>query len=307
MRLISVHDIALDVCSQIGDESAKNLHRVMRMGARAAEQLNLRFNVQVRTEMFRLSESNTITLPAKALKPIKTGKVVNGKLDLFDLTGSLFTESQIEGCVCEETVNYDILCPVHTMNNCCSGHSIYGSFMGTGSRLYIGCARWKPENNTIYYDSAGLDVGEYLLVEYQLEGDEQACMIPSALREGMIQRILMWFNQESNPRASMLNERRFVIELNEAKRTMETWTYDDLVKALRGTYSPRTYRRPKAQPTQVINKVYEYVDPTSTTTPGPFYDDSEALANGVLPGQQYYVGENNYWSLPPNVVRILGA
>lgn len=306
MRLISVHDIALDVCSQLGDESTKQLHKIMRMGARAAEQLNLRFNVQVRTEMFRLSENMTITLPEKALKPIKTGKVVNGKLDLFDISGELFTESMVQGCVCEDTPNYDIICPVHTMNNCCSQGSIYGTYCATGSRLYIGKARWKPENNTIYYDTAGVDVGEYLLVEYQLEGDEQACMVPSVLREGMIQRILMWYNEERNPRVSMLNERRFVIELNEAKKTMETWTYDDLIKAIRGSYSPRTYRRTKAQPTQVINKVYEYVNPASTTTPGPFYDDSEALASGVLPGEQYYVGQNNYWSLPPNVVRILG-
>jgi hypothetical protein len=297
MTFVSAQEITLDVMSQIDDIPQKQQHKILRMVIRAIAQMNMKYNPRIKTEMFQLTEALTVTLPEKALRPIKTGKVNSSldRLDLFDLDQSMHAESLIEGCVCNDTT--EVSCAVHTFYGCCFGGMSYASACISGPRLYIGTARWKMENNTIYYDT-NQEVGEYVLVEYESQEDDAAVIVPEFMREIIIARVMMWLAP------SQYTHQQLRIEIFEAKRLMVNYTYEDLIKAMRGSYSPKKiFVKKDVAPTVVTNN-YTIVDPETTTIPGPYFNDAAAAANGVAVGEQYYLSADNEWGEPFGAVRV---
>lgn len=308
MRLVSAGEIAVDVMAQIHDEGQRNHHNILRLVTRACRQMNMKYNPSIRTEMFEFSENMTVTLPEKSVKPIKIAKLSDDLKTcegMFEITGDLYTDSQLDGCSCageaEET------CAVHTFHSCCWGPYSYGTMCWPGSRLYIGQVRWKPENSTLYFTSH-YDVGDHVLIEYEVMDDTQGAMIPEILRETIIQRVLMWFHMERRPQVSMMHERLFRIELHEAKRLADPLTYEDYIKALRGSYSPITVFTSKPKAVAPITKTYTIVTPDNNpdNIPGPYTDDEEALQAGLFPGDEYYLDSDNPWGHVFGLVKVIG-
>lgn len=292
--------------AQIGDNGQKHLHPIMRLVSRAMKQLNLKYNPQIKAEMFEMSDQMTVTLPEGAMRPIKTGVFNRNmmRLDLFELRGDVFSESMIEGCVCSDKTLTVTTCPMHTLHGCCFGGFTYGTMGWKGQNQYIGAATWKPTNNTIYYNSHGLDTGDYVVIEYELSGNDQAYMVPEILQEAVIQRVLQWFHQEKNPRVSQYHHQQFRIELNEAKKLAETGTYEDYIKALRGAYSPTMMVVSTSAPPKFIEPA-ELVPPKPQGIPGPYSTDEEAAVNGVPIGGQYFLDEDNPYGMPKGMLKIV--
>lgn len=309
MLLISAHEVAIEILSQIGDHGQKNLHPIIRLVSRAMKQLNLKYIPQIKAEMFELTEQMTIALPDKVVRPIKTGKFNSDfkRLDLFELRGDVFTEGMIQGCVCDtETNTTSSVCQVHTLHGCCFGNMMYGTTCLSGHNQYIGSATWKPTNNVIYYNSHGLEVGDYVVVEYEVSGDEQAFLLPEILQEAVIQRVLQWFHQERRPQVSQYHHQQFRIELNEAKKLAETGTYEDYIRALRGSYSPFTMTMVGGKPQKEFITSDVFTPPTpNVTVPGPYSDDAEAIAAGLKVGEQYFLDSDNLWGMPYGVVKVI--
>lgn len=308
MHLLSAHEIAIEVMSQMGDHGQKNLHPVIRLVSRAMKQLNLKYNPQIKAEMFEMSDALTITLPEGAVRPIKTGVLNRNmvRLDLFELRGDTFSEAMIEGCVCDNEKELNVTtCPVHTLHGCCFGGMVYGTMGWKGQNQYIGSAVWKPQNNTIYYNSHGLETGSYVIVEYEMSGNEQAYMVPEILQEAIIQRVLQWFHQEKRPQVSQYHHQQFRIELNEAKKLAETGTYDDYIRALRGVYSPAIMVASSTPPPRFVTQAeLAPVNPV-TGIPGPYTDDVEAATAGVPIGGQYYLDGDNPYGMPKGMIKIV--
>lgn len=287
--------------SQIHDVSQKHYAMISRLVVRACRQLNLRYMPTLKSELFEVSPNWTIRLPENAVRPIKVGYIRSGKMALFNI-GSDIHDSQISGCSCESDSSS---CEAHTFYGCCTGAVTYGTLCMTGHPLYVGDVSWDPDNHVLMFPS---QPSGSVLVQYEVVDDDKAVHIPITLLEAVIQRVLMWFHQQNRPQVSAYHHQQFRIELNEAKKLMEVGTYDDLVSALRGSYSPKQYRSIKHQSPEYISEQTLIVDVGNEQgIPGPYPDDSTALLAGVQPGHQYFVSADNEWGLPYGTVKVVGT
>ena len=293
--------------AQVRDDGQKHNHRILRLITRAMKQLNLMYLPRVKTEVFTLSDNYTIVLPEEASRPLKVGLMSDDLTSFmpFEIRGDLYTEAQLEGCTCkgDGTIVAAVRCPVHTLFNCNFGGLDYGCMSWSMPRIYAGRVNWNSRDNILSFETAGLDLGDMIAVQYETSEGDQCYTIPEILTETIIQRVLQWF--APNPREASYHQQQFRIELNEAKKTMETGKYEDLIFALCGRSMPTAYYSKGQKSTPVTEVSYNIVDPETTTKPGPYFDHDSAIANGVKPGEEYWLDSVNAWALPIGTVMMV--
>lgn len=239
MKLLTVHELVNDCLSMIGDDDRQYEARFVRFVSRACKSMGRKYAPRIRTEQFALNEALVIALPEYTVAPIKVGKVWGDRrtIGLYLIT-DVYSDSEVSGCVCssESSSNGDVVCPVHTFHNCCWYSGGYGELYGWGQQEFIGKVEWRPNENHLIFDSYNTDPGDIITVEYELTEDDQAYCVPEVFQDAVIQRCLQWFYHNRNMSASREAERRFVIELNEAKKDLDHTTYDQLIMAFRGGF-----------------------------------------------------------------------
>lgn len=271
MRFQSFDHTVRDICAYLGDDTAKTLYvKVSRFLRLAVEELNLYLFVKnVKSVFLTVGDNMTIDLPDDLQTLSKVAVCCkDGRLRFIGQDNHLCPPKDqplFECCDCSkgvppEKIDDDVA--VKEPGTCCAActfHNVDGYSGSHFSRLfgelpfaYAGryLYGYKPQmfrNGTYMFDEAnhrlvlgnGCDVrpGSEILVEYNaaLDSDDYD-LIPKKAVVTLMYKVAHSVKMAKNPNAAQLEFQMFKRHYRQLKKTYQTYTLEDLVGAIRGTY-----------------------------------------------------------------------
>jgi hypothetical protein len=251
-----------DICSYLGDDEAKTLYiKVARFLRLALEELHLYMIPKaIKSVVLNVNSNMTVDLPADFTSLAKVGVCCDGKIRLIGRNDDLCIPGQepvFDCCDCENeetsAESSGSCCASCTFHNVscdddCDGPFTDTIFRNAGMVNYLygytpkmwrnGTYRLDERNNRLIMGD-GYDVcpGAEIVVEYNAAlSDDQYDLIPKKTVPTLMYKTASMIKADKNPNASRLEFQNFKIHYRQLKKTFDTYTLEDLVAALRGTY-----------------------------------------------------------------------
>ena len=252
-----------DICAYLGDDEAKTLYvRVSRFLRLALQELHLYLIPKaIKSVILEVNSNMTVDLPQDFQTLSKVGvccddgrirligrqddKCIPGKEPLFDC------------CDCEnenaDATSSKTCCASCTFHNVNCEESIgsfseryfglrgpYVNYMyGITPKMWSNGTYRMDERNSRLIMGSGTDVypGAEIMIEYNAAlSDDQYDLIPKKAVPVLMYKTASMIKADKNPNAAEREFQQFKIHYRLLKKTYETYTLEDYVAALRGTY-----------------------------------------------------------------------
>jgi hypothetical protein len=258
-----------DICAYMGDDEAKTLYiKVARFLRFAVEEMNLYLFVKnVKSVILKVNANMTADLPRDFQTLSKIGVCCgNGKIRLIGRDDSLCVpgpEKIFDCCDCSKGVHTEedapeANCGCSSCDAASTFHNVDGfkdSFFG--SRFFNGTANYVPylygytpkmwRNGTYRLDERNMRLilgdgcdtrpGSEIIMEYNSSlSDDEYDLIPKKAVPTIMYKTAAMIKTNSNPNAAAYDMNQFKIHYRQLKKTYSTFTLEDFVAAIRGTY-----------------------------------------------------------------------
>lgn len=256
-----------DICAYLGDDEAKTLYiRVARFLRIVVEEMNLYLFVSgVKSVFLRINENMTVDLPRDFQSLSKVGVCCkNGTIRLIGRNDNLCPPKDaplIECCDCSKGVHEESeVSAVESGGACCSAcsfHNVEGAnksslaaYYGIVNPFYPYLYGYNPKqfvNGTYRFDERNMRLilgdgcdtrpGGEVLLEYNAQmANEKYDLIPKKAIPTIMFKVAFYIKQDKNPSAAQLEFNNFKRHYTQLKKTMHTYTLEDLVAAFRKGY-----------------------------------------------------------------------
>lgn len=260
--LMSMDEMARDICAYLGDDTASKLYvKVVRTAKHVLHQLDMFVSPAVKSVPVAVGENMTAMLPGDVEFVSKVGVCcANGRLKVLGRDDSLCTPPNEKFFKCCDCSNEQSGTTTQGAACCeaCTFHNIHGSenfpipsswdwiggsryFYGYTPKMFAEMGYYKhdiPNGRLIF--SGGCDVcpGSIVVVEYASSlSIEQYQMIPRKWYFTVQHRVAHQIKMNNSPGAAQEEDRLFKREYDMLKRTYQSnYTLEDFVSALRGGY-----------------------------------------------------------------------
>lgn len=257
-----------DVCAYLGDDEAKTLYiKVSRFLRMALEELNLYLFVKgVKSKLVKINQNQTADLPNDFQTMSKVGICCHdGTIRLIGRNDDLCITpiaDTFECCDCSKSLSESETISATSGGSCscssCTFHNVEGfnaSYFGSRyfnyslaytpylygytPKMWQGGSYKLDERNMriIFSDGCLVQPGQEVIIEYNAAmSDDQYDLVPKKAVPTLMYKTAAMIKSNTNPSASNYDMQQFKIHYRQLKKTYETFTLEDLMAALRGTY-----------------------------------------------------------------------
>lgn len=188
-RFIKFDTLVRDICSGMGDDSARRYQPVARQLRRTLEMMNLYVYQTYESKEFEIGENLTVAMPTETIEVQKVGIVENGQLVIMGYNDRIRRPE--ESCTCggqstttTSTTSTDGFCPICTFQNVYWNGGMLPEVYGVRpDRFPNGEYRWDRNRNLLEFGSGrDISAGSKVWVEYKLPlGTDDLQSIPSEM------------------------------------------------------------------------------------------------------------------------------
>lgn len=250
---ISFDNAVRYIAAYLGDRKAEKLYMdVSRFLPTALDQLDLHIFDTIRSVSLPINDNMTVDLPNDMEMLTKVGVVCGdgGRLRVIQKDDSLlFKEDQpiFKCCDCKEDETLD----EHAGCDKCSFHN-YSGIGHYGDQISVnylygytpdirkyGVYRHDVKNNRLVVGGGCGDLapGKMVIVEYKTSLQEKEYILfPKKALQALTHRVAQLYKASGNMNGSMAEFRLFKIELSMLKNTLNTFTLQDMLNAIRSGY-----------------------------------------------------------------------
>jgi hypothetical protein len=250
---ISFDNAVRYIAAYLGDRKAEKLYMdVSRFLATALDQLDLHIFDTIKSVSLPINDNMTVDLPKDMEMLTKVGVICGdgSRLRVIQKDDSLLMKGDepiFKCCDCgeEENVTEQKGCDKCSFHNY-SGVGINGGLMSV-NYLYgytpdlkkYGVYRHDVKNNRLVVGGGCGDIqpGKSVIVEYKTSLQEKEYILfPKKALQTLTHRVAQLHKAAGNMNASMAELRLFKIELSMLKNTLNTFTLQDMLNAIRSGY-----------------------------------------------------------------------
>jgi hypothetical protein len=250
MRTVSLDRIIRDMASILDDPEAERTYtKLLRILVNELQDLKLTSIPDVKSDIFTVTDNNTVNFPPEIIKPIQAGKYIsiNGTGAVYPLgqrnAGFELAMKPRDGFQCgpDDLEDVGVTFSYQNYNNNNSFdlqycNYWYGTTYGYSPERVFGYWSFDKEYGRMIFEDGHVSPGDKIIVKFIID-DVNFKTIPVDWMPMLKYKCFQQYFLSSDPRKSNMNFELFKMEFTRFKRNMQQFGYQDYINALNRAYN----------------------------------------------------------------------
>ena len=250
--ITNLDDFVINLCEAfLGDPDHKSYMRVYRLAAQAIKELKINLLPTYESDVLKVKDNLTVTLPTRATAPISVDKYVrvgdvdcvyplriskdasHNVLEIVQKPANAWACPQVPESV--DTSQLSQQYDYYTASGRLTAYYLphyYGEYFAYSESRFYGEYYWGKDNPSIivFGPNGCVSKGDNVIVRYSVS-DPALNIIPIDMNPIIRTRVLQWYWEASNPSKGAYYKREFQGEIAQKQRNEQRFSYDELIDA----------------------------------------------------------------------------